>query len=137
MVKIDDGRSFAHGIMFHHFYNEKTIRGQGAISADELKKIIDFYGSRILSAEHWLEKAKENKLTDSDICLTFDDNLLCQYEIALPILEEYSLTAFWFVYSSVLDGGIENLELFRKFRTKYFSTIDDFYNSFYNILEKN
>ena len=36
---------------------------------------------------------KQN-LEDTDVCITFDDNLKCQYEIALPVLDKYSLKAF-------------------------------------------
>lgn len=120
-----------YGLMFHHFYDEKHSKGQGAISADQLESIIEYYGDDLLSAEEWYNKAITKTLSSNDICLTFDDALLCQYEIALPVLEKYNLTAFWFVYSSVLDGGLENLEVYRKFRTKYFAKIDDFYDRFF------
>ncbi len=122
--------------MFHHFYDEKHISGQGAISAKQLEDIIQCYGNNLLSADEWFNKAKINSLDDEDVCLTFDDALLCQYDIALPVLEKYNLTAFWFVYSSVLEGKIENLEVYRKFRTVYFFDIDEFYNKFLLILEK-
>jgi len=126
----------AHGIMFHHFYDDKHINGQGAISANQLENIIQYYGNNILSADEWFNKAKTNSLDDKDVCLTFDDALLCQYDIALPVLEKHKLTAFWFVYSSVLVGGIENLEVYRKFRTVYFSDIEEFYNKFFSTLAK-
>ena len=127
-------QNVAHGIMFHHFYNEKHLNGQGAISVDQFENIIQYYKDNLLSANEWLYKAKTNTLDDKDICLTFDDSLLCQYDIAVPILEKYNLTAFWFVYSSVLNGGIEKLEVFRKFRTAYFSDIDDFYSEFFSVV---
>lgn len=122
-----------HGIMFHHFYDgAKHPKGQGAISADEFAKLLEFIGiKRILSPAEWLEKLNKKKLGNADICLTFDDALLCQTEIALPVLEHYGLTAFWFVYSSVFEGSVENLEIYRFFRTKYFDTIDDFYETFF------
>jgi len=125
-----------HGIMLHHFYDEQFIRGQGAINQEDLVKIIEHYKpENILSASDWYKKAISNNLKDNDYCITFDDTLLCQYEIALPILEEYNITAFWFVYSSVLNGNIEPLEVFRKFRTEHFSTIDEFYEFFFAQVE--
>jgi len=129
-------QTFPHGIMFHHFHDTKHVNGQGAISAQQLEHIIEHYGNRLLSANEWFSKAKANCLDTTDVCLTFDDALLCQYEIALPVLEQYNLTAFWFVYSSVLGGGIEKLEVYRKFRTVYFSTIDDFYDTFFATLKE-
>ena len=119
--------------MFHHFYDTKHIKGQGAISQDELAQIIEYYQRKhqILPASEWLEKASCGKLSKNDVCLTFDDALQCQYEVALPVLESFDLSAFWFVYSSVITGGIENLEIYRKFRTVFFDSIEDFYQSFF------
>ncbi|MBF0386305.1 MAG: polysaccharide deacetylase family protein [Candidatus Omnitrophica bacterium] len=118
--------------MFHHFYNEKHCRGQGAISIGQFEAVLTHYEKHILSAEEWFNRAVSNSLKDHDICLTFDDALLCQYEVALPVLERYGLTAFWFVYSSVLDGGLEKLEIYRKFRTVCYACIDDFYLDFFS-----
>jgi peptidoglycan/xylan/chitin deacetylase (PgdA/CDA1 family) len=120
-----------HGIMFHHFFDKKHVRGQGSISEHQFEKIIQHYSKNILSADKWFNKAKSNSLDDNDICLTFDDTLLCQYDIGLPVLKKYNLTAFWFVYSSVLTGEIGNLEVYRKFRTVCFSGVEDFYNKFF------
>lgn len=117
--------------MFHHFYDVKHCKGQGAISAEQLNAILDCYGRDILPAEEWLNKAVNNTLRSDDVCLTFDDTLLCQYEVALPVLEKRRLTAFWFIYSSVLDGGMEMLEIYRKFRTVCFPGIADFYKDFF------
>lgn len=124
--------------MFHHFHNEKHIQGQGAISADELAQIIEYYleSHRILPAREWLEKANQGTLDDHEACLTFDDALLCQYEVALPVLQHFNLTAFWFVYSSVITGGNEKLEIYRKFRTVCFETINDFYRCFYKTISE-
>jgi len=122
--------------MFHHFHDEKHLSGQGAISADQFENIIQYYQDALLPADEWFHKAKMKTLDNKDVCLTFDDTLLCQYDIAVPILEKYNLTAFWFVYSSVLDGGIEPLEVYRKFRTVYFSDIDDFYHKFFLLVEQ-
>lgn len=71
--------------MFHHFYNEKHGNGQGAISAIQMEKIIEHYGDKLLTAKDWLTKALTNSLDGHEICLTFDDALLCQYEVALWI----------------------------------------------------
>jgi len=49
-----------HGIIFHHFYDKKHVKGQGAISAQQLEHIIEHYGNRLLSANEWFSKAKAN-----------------------------------------------------------------------------
>ena len=116
------------GVMVHHFYDENHCRGQGAISSQQFADIIDFLGrDRILPATEWMGRYKKKVLRDDELCITFDDVLLCQYDIALPVLEDYSLTAFWFVYSSILADGIEMLEMYRKFRTMCFEDVEDFY----------
>lgn len=128
-----------HGIMFHHFHDEKKHpKGQGSISSEQFRKMILFLQGNynLISAMEWFEKSKNKKLEQKDICITFDDNLLCQYDIALPVLEEFRIKAFWFIYSSPLIGVKENLEIYRFFRNTHFSTINEFYNSFNNFLRQ-
>lgn len=123
----------AHGIMFHHFYDaDKHIRTQGAINSNDFRKILYYLNENynLISADLWTLKSINNMLEKKDICITFDDNLLCQFEIALPVLKEFNLKAFWFIYSSPLVGVIEKLELYRYFRSSNYSTINDFYIDF-------
>jgi len=121
--------------MLHHFSSSEHQTGQGAITADELNEIIETYGQgRIISADLWQKKARESILKD-EICLTFDDALLSQYEVALPVLEAHNLTAFWFIYSSILEGELEMLEIYRKYRTSHFPSISKFYNAFFSTIQ--
>jgi peptidoglycan/xylan/chitin deacetylase (PgdA/CDA1 family) len=122
---------FPHGIMFHHFFDDVHPRGQGAISNTDLERIINFIGrDRILDADEWLDKATKGILQETDLCFTFDDNLKCQYDVALPVLKTFNIKPFWFVYTSPLAGILENLEIYRYFRTKAFENFDGFYASF-------
>jgi len=123
----------AHGIMFHHFYDaDKHIQAQGAINTHDFRKILYYLKENynLISADEWRLKSINNTLEKKDICITFDDNLLCQFEIALPVLKEFNLKAFWFIYSSPLIGVIEKLELYRYFRSSHYKTINDFYIDF-------
>ncbi|HEY2588338.1 MAG TPA: polysaccharide deacetylase family protein [Tepidisphaeraceae bacterium] len=121
-----------HGIMFHHFHSARHPAGQGSISAEQLGQIIERIGPRrILPARQWMRCAMTATLRPTDVCLTFDDNLRCQYDVALPVLEAYGLTAFWFVYTSVCQGNIERLEVYRYFRTTCFDSVDAFYDAFF------
>ena len=36
-----------HGIMFHHFHNEKYIPSRGSISGDDLKKLLEYIGKQL------------------------------------------------------------------------------------------
>src|SRR5688572_5260794 len=104
----------AFGVMFHHFSSSTHRQSQGAINEDELILILMTLQKKfnILPAQLYYEKFIGHTLDDKDICLTFDDGLLCQWDVALPILNNMSLTAFWFVYSAVFEGAIINLEVY-------------------------
>ena len=128
---------FPHGLMFHHFHNDKFLKSQGSITKNDLIDIIEFVGPKnILSAELWLEKFLKNQLNPSEVCITFDHGLKCQFEIALPILDSYDLTAFWFVYSSPLDACFDTLEIYRDFRMSQFENIEKFYEFFFNAIKE-
>ena len=134
----NSNNNFFHGIMFHHFHDDGIhTKGQGSISKDDFYKMINFIGrENILDADIFFEKFKKNKLKEKEVCLTFDDVVKCQIDIALPVLEELKIKSFFFVYTSVFEGKPDNLEVFRYFRMNYFDNIEEFYNSFYKILDK-
>ncbi|MBI2207815.1 MAG: polysaccharide deacetylase family protein [Candidatus Rokubacteria bacterium] len=122
----------AHGVMFHHFHGGRHPVVQGSISAAQLERLIrSLDTSCILSPEEWLAKLDAGRLAASDRCLTFDDALLSQVDIALPVLDAYRLKAFWFVYSSVFEGAIARFEVYRMFRCRFFPDIDMFYALFF------
>ena len=129
----NQNNKFYHGIMFHHFHdNGIHTKGQGSIDKDDFYKMINFIGrNNILDADVFYEKFKNNNLKDNEVCLTFDDAIKCQIDIALPVLEELKIKSFFFVYTSLFEGKPDNLEIFRYFRMNYFNNINEFYDSFY------
>ncbi len=130
--------NFFHGIMFHHFHDDGIhTKGQGSIDKDDFYKMINFIGrNNILDADIFFEKFKNNKLKEKEVCLTFDDAIKCQIDVALPVLEELKIKSFFFVYTSMFGEKPDNLEIFRYFRMNYFNNVDEFYNSFYQVLDK-
>ena len=124
--------------MFHHFHDDGIhTKGQGSISKDDFYKLIKFIGKKnILDADIFFEKFKENKLKENEVCLTFDDSIKCQIDVALPVLEDLKIKSFFFVYTSMFEGKPDNLEVFRYFRMNYFKDVDDFYINFYKTLNK-
>lgn len=128
----------AHGIMFHHFHGNGHPVVQGSIDGEDLADMVEFIGGRakILPAHEWMEKALKGSLKRDELCLTFDDGILGQRDVAFPVLESLGLTAMFFVYSSVFLGGQNLLEVFRAFRTGYFEHIDEFYERFFEAIEK-
>ena len=126
----------SHSVMFHHFHGEHHLPAQGSLSAFDFKEMIEWLQKRytILNASAYIEKFRAGSLGDSDICLSLDDGLKCQYDIALPVLEELDIQSFFFVYSSAFVDEPDPLEIYRYFRTACFSDIDEFYSLFFDVV---
>jgi peptidoglycan/xylan/chitin deacetylase (PgdA/CDA1 family) len=121
----------AYGLMFHHFTDHRHAAGQGAISAATFEAMLRREGlARILSPEDWTERALAGTLEPHHRCITFDDALKCQIDVALPVLDALGLKAFFFVYSSVFEGALERLEVYRHYRTVAFPSVEAFYDTF-------
>lgn len=126
--------SFPHGVMFHHFHDEHHPKSQGSISAEQFESMLSWLAERrnILSASDFTHKLNSQKLENNDICITFDDALLCQFEVALPILRAFKIQAFFFIYTSPFHDDPDPLEIYRIFRNSCFSDIDIFYEQFFS-----
>ncbi len=135
----DNKNNFFHGIMFHHFHDDKIHKkSQGSINKDTLYKLIKFIGKKnILNADDFFQRFKEKKLTEKNLCLTFDDGIGSQYDIALPVLEDLKIKSFFFVYSSLFLGEPDLLEVYRYFRLNCFKDVDEFYELFFKKVNKN
>ena len=135
----NNSNNFFHGIMFHHFHDDGIhLKSQGSISKDDFKNLINFIGRKnILSADDFYEKFKKDLLKKNEVCITFDDAIKSQIDVALPVLSDYKIKAFFFVYTSMFEGNPDNLEIYRYFRTNYFSSINEFYSNFYEALNEN
>ena len=128
-------KSKPYGVMFHHFHNGHHRQSQGSITDDQLDEIIQKIGrKKIINADEWVDKITNKCLQNSDVCITFDDSLLCQYDIAYPVLESYGIKAFWFIYSSPFSKDKINFEVNRYFRENNFRSISEYYEIFINQL---
>tara|TARA_Y100000590_G_C15039663_1_gene758367 strand:+ start:108 stop:386 length:279 start_codon:yes stop_codon:yes gene_type:complete len=78
------------GIMFHHFHDHKKHKiSQGSISKEQFLKIINFIGRKnILDADEFINKYNNKTLKKNHVCLTFDDGLLSQFDIAISLLKK-------------------------------------------------
>lgn len=123
---------FAHGLMFHRFHKSgNPSDGQGSVKDEEFEKIINYVGpERILTPEEWISRVKKCSLQKHHLCITFDDGLRNQFDVALPILAKYKLKAFWFVFSSVFNGGFDRNEVYNRFAITEFSSFDAFVGEF-------
>lgn len=138
MKYLNNRTNYPHGVMFHHFHNEKKHpSGQGSIDKDQMYKLIKFIGRKnILDAQDFNIRLQEGKLKNNQVCLTFDDGIKSQYDIALPLLEDLNIKSFFFVYGSLFTGKPDLLEVYRFFRLNFFEDINQFYNKFNNHLDK-
>ena len=127
-----------HSVMFHHFHNEFHLPAQGSLSSSDFDLMISWLRDRynILDAQEYQSRFMSQTLKNTDICLSFDDALKCQYDIALPLLRKNNISAFFFVYSSAFSDAPDFLEIFRYFRTSQFDSIDEFYKYFFDFLIK-
>jgi peptidoglycan/xylan/chitin deacetylase (PgdA/CDA1 family) len=128
--------SFMHGIMFHHFHdNIKHNSTQGSIDQDKFYKLLRFIGKKnILNPDSFINKILNNQKESKSICLTFDDGIKSQIDVALPVLQDLKIKAFFFIYSSPFEGKSDKLEIYRYFRHSYFNNIDNFYTSFFKYI---
>ena len=92
-MKTYKNTKFFHGIMFHHFHDQKKYsKTQGSIDQNQFEKIIKYIDRRnILDAKKFFIKMQNEELTNKDLCLTFDDGIKSQIDLALPILKKYQI----------------------------------------------
>jgi hypothetical protein len=124
--------------MFHHFHDEQHLPAQGSLSFSDFIQMIDWLNKHysILNASQYKQNFENGTLKETDICLSFDDALKCQYDVAVPVMERLGIEAFFFVYSSAFSDNPDPLEIYRFFRTACFGNIDEFYEYFFEIVEQ-
>src|SRR5262245_49399587 len=113
-------RMSASVVKLGHFHNSAHRRRRDSLSADDLNAWIERH--EVLGAGQWLSRTFDGTLRPCDRCLTFDGNLSCQRDIALPVLRRHGLTAFWFVCTAPLAGDIVTAELDEQFNDRHFSS---------------
>jgi peptidoglycan/xylan/chitin deacetylase (PgdA/CDA1 family) len=122
------------GQMYHHFHDDGMHRrGQGSIDAGEFRSLLRRAreAGEILSPRAFRDAVANGTLAPGQTCITFDDALRCQFDIAAPVLAEEGVRAFFFVYSSALDENPDPLEFYRDFRHLHFDSMEDFYAFFF------
>ena len=124
------------GFTFHYFENEVHVPCQGSLTADQFRRILDALAQqyRLNTPQEFMAHLQNGTGKENDICLCFDCGLKSQYDIALPILEERGLRAFWFLYTSVFQGQIVPIEQYHHFRFSCFSDVAEFYKLFFQML---
>ncbi len=132
----DYHQNYPHGIMFHRFYGPSLPKYQGALSATELESLILNIGiDRIIDPKQWLDRLENNMLKNDHICLTFDDCLKSQIQIAEPVLKKYNLTAFFFVHSLTFFNEVDFNEVFSNIISSKYNNFQKFLIEFLSFLQ--
>lgn len=127
------------GIIFHYFHNEeKYIKCQGSLDSDAFSSLICYLMKKytILNMDEYIKKAIAGNLNETEICLTFDDGIRSQYEIAVPVLSEFGIRAGFFIYTEPFCGRMSQLEIDHDFRFLHYENIDCFYSEFFDQLRR-
>lgn len=122
----------SHGIMFHHFHSDSHSLRPGSISADDFDNMLDFIESRfrIVEPGEFLGDLEHLLQSAGSVVLTFDDGLLSQMDVAVPILRKRRYKAVFSVYSSIFSGHPDPLEIFASFREEAFPDFLSFWSQF-------
>lgn len=120
------------GFMFHHFHDEKkNKKSEGSIDKKKFKQIIKNFKTEIINPNEFKEIILEKKkIKKRKICLTFDDGIAAQADVAAEVLDDLNLKAFFFVNSQQFEKKVGMLECCRYFRNNYFKSIEEF-NKFF------
>jgi len=126
------------GVMFHHFHSQSHLVRPGSISSGELDELLSHLKREfsILGPETFLAQLLDDTLKKTDIVLSFDDSLLSQFDVAIPVLDAHSIKGLFNVYSSVFTGEPDPLELFAIYRASEFENFDDYWSRFLDVAEQ-
>lgn len=119
-------------IMFHHFHSVADLANPGSINGEQLRSMLQRVQEThtIVGPDDFLSLIGNGNKSSEFVLLTFDDALLSQVQIALPILSDFSLGALFNVPSSVWTNSPPSLEIWAKFRRDAFKSFDLFYDAF-------
>ncbi|WP_373941895.1 polysaccharide deacetylase family protein [Vibrio chagasii] len=121
-------------IMFHYFHGDSGNHKpcQGSMSADHLERVIKHQKIQVLGVDEWVFKLSNGTLQDCETCLTFDDGIREQWDIALPILNAFDIKANFNLCSFQFSKEKDNFEIYRHFRNYYFESLDDYYEQYFS-----
>ena len=82
--------------MFHHFHGKEFPKVQGSISQKEFLKILsNLKKKKILNPVEYFNKINNKKISNNEVCITFDDAIKSQVKLILPILDKLNIKAFF------------------------------------------
>ena len=124
-------------IEFHYFSDgRKHLPCQGSLTADTFMEILAYLDHHfdLMRARDFYETALAGEGTEKQVCLTFDDGISSQWDVAVPCLERAGITGMFFCYSAHYAGKPSLLEIYHDFRFCCFKSVDEFYSQFFQLL---
>ena len=118
-------------IMFHFFHScRDSKKYDGSFSEENLVHLIQWLGARnILHPQEYVDQIEKGQVAKGATVFTFDDNLLSQHQIALPVLDYYGIKAFWFIYDDPYTKQESFFEIARFLRVKCYPSLDAYLSS--------
>ena len=122
--------------MFHRFNDENNVStGQGSISQKTLEDFINRKGENNFFKNNDIENLKRGiPIPKNKILFTFDDGLSSQFYSAKPLLDNYGIKAFWFIYTKIFEGIYDENEILNYFIVRNFKNFDQFYRNFETLI---
>ena len=100
-------RASHHTLIFH-----RVVRNADPMSPSEptevwFRELIKMLAGafEMISLQEALSRAEQGRLNGRTVSVTFDDGYADNFEVALPILEEFGVPGTFFVASGFTDGG--------------------------------
>jgi len=121
------------GIMFHHFHDNKNfLKNPGSLSADQFYKMVKSLGKKnFISPDEFTKNYKKGYIKKNQMCITFDDGLRSQFEIAFPVMQDLNIKGFFFIPSSIFSDELKILETVKYFKENFYQTVDEYYEDFF------
>ena len=124
-------RARHHTLIFH-----RVVRNTDPMSPTEptrawFRRLMKMLASsfEMISMQEALRRMQAGRLNGRTLSVTFDDGYADNYEIALPVLEEFKIPGTFFVASGFIDGGRmwndSIIETFRRLPAGRFELMDE------------
>ena len=122
-------------LMVHHFHRDQDRANPGSITGDQLRNLIEEIQKThsIVTPGEFFQGLLDGRLSAKHVLFTFDDALRSQFEVALPVLKEYSINALFNVYSGIWSDELPMLEIWSSWRTNAFQDFGEFYQLFLTV----
>lgn len=118
-------------IMFHELIGNSSQKSSG-ICKSEFNDIIDYARDNYILNNpcDFMEVINHSLEFKNNIVITFDDGMKCQWDFAIPWLEEVGVKAIFFVHSQPLIDGYDKLVCIKRFSSEFFISREEYYESF-------